>query len=197
MDRTRLCEGRGPGSNPGEDTFCESTVTRRRSQTGRRPPAKRLCVGSTPTDVSLKASSVGAGRPAAQGVPRSVRSGIADWLSVFRTWVLKRSSPIPVSSAWKSTRLMIWLSRVRIPYQVALGHGQQDGGRSSRPLSNAEGGRTFVRSAQARRFDTNRKSAQAALSRGSAAGPGSMQRCPVGRGFRRNARSATARRRDR
>ena len=96
VDRTRPCEGRRPGPNPGEDTFRHQMTIRRRSQTERRSPAKRLQVGSTPTGVSLEVCSGGVGCPAAQAVPRSVRNGIADWLLAFLIWVLAAVT-IPVS----------------------------------------------------------------------------------------------------
>ena len=65
--RTRLCEGRRPGSTPGKDTYLSRNALpreyiRRRCPMARRLSAKQLRVGSIPTGVSYSCL-VSAARP--------------------------------------------------------------------------------------------------------------------------------------
>jgi hypothetical protein len=98
VDRTRLCEGRGPGPNPGEDIFEIFETHLTPEPDGRAAACKAACSGFD-SHRRFFSGLLRWCRPVQRrkGLPRLAR-GLVDQVRVFRTWVLKRPSPTSVSS---------------------------------------------------------------------------------------------------
>src|SRR4051812_8717736 len=96
MDGTRLCEGRGPGSTPGEDIgFVNMTLEPDGQATGCKP----VEVGSTPTSVSYMRFDLMRNFVSKHMTSSGQRrTGLVfdDWRRAFRAWNRNRGDVIRV-----------------------------------------------------------------------------------------------------